>query len=495
MRRSVFWKVAGILVGVQVATGLLAVGLSAWFANDRSLDLAANSLRLRLDDLAQEVEQRADSLLTDGLTTLAVPLRLDLARRFPDPVLLLDEQGNRVSTIWPDTEEFPDVAMESEVAAMLPDELADLLTQGDIIVQLDAQQPEGTWGLTPVYDLDGFLVGGLLVQPLTQSMARELAGTREAYRQTLYVVAALAGLIALLIGAFFTGQLVRPLRRMTKQVERIGAGEYATRIAVRGEDEFGRLAAAINQMAQAVEHSVETLRATDQLRRELIANVGHDLRTPLATLLGYLEEAKRHLEGERKVAADEALTRARRQGLYLSQLVSDLFELSLLDSGPAPLRREPIPLSELLNDAAHAHRVAFEQAGITFQKEVPSTLPMIHGDGVRLLRVLDNLLANALRHTYAGGCVTLRAATTTQAVEIKVEDTGSGMGAEMLAHIFDRYYRGEEARTRQGGGTGLGLAISRAIARAHSGELTAESTPGKGSTFILHLPLGRDEDA
>lgn len=493
--RSVFWKVAGILVGVQVATGLLAVGLSAWFANDRSLDLAANSLRLRLDDLAQEVEQRADSLLTEGLTTLPVPLRLDLAHRFPDPIVLLDEEGHLVSRILPDTEEFPAASEGSEVPPTLPDGLPERLAEGDIVVQLDAQQPEGTWGLAPVYDLDGFLVGGLLVQPLTHSVARELAGTREAYRQTLWVVAALAGLIALLLGAFFTGQLVRPLRRMTRQVEQIGAGEYATRIAARGEDEFGRLASSINQMAQAVEHSVETLRATDQLRRELIANVGHDLRTPLATLLGYLEEAERHLQAQRQAAADEALTRARRQGLYLSQLVSDLFELSLLDSGPAPLRREPIPLAELLADAALAHRAEFEKAGIQFQADLPETLPMIHGDGVRLLRLLDNLLANARRHTPSGGCVMLLATVNTQAIEIKVRDTGVGMEADVLAHVFERYYRGEEARTRQSGGTGLGLAISRAIARAHGGDLTAESTPGAGSTFLLSLPLGKNEGA
>jgi signal transduction histidine kinase len=109
--------------------------------------------------------------------------------------------------------------------------------------------------------------------------------------------------------------------------------------------------------------------------------------------------------------------------------------------------------------------------------------------------VLDNLLANARQHTPAGRCVTLHATANPQGVEIKVQDTGTGMEADVLAHVFERYYRGEEARTRQGNGTGLGLAISRAIARAHGGDLTAESTPGKGSTFILRLPLGTDEGA
>ncbi len=490
MRKSVFWKVAGILVGVQVATGLLAVALSAWFAYDRSLDLAANSLRLRLDDLAQEVEQRADSTLLRGLASLPIPLRLDLARRFPDPVTLLGLDGAPLLTVPPDVEEFAGQdAGSPEAPPPLPRDLAGLLANGDIVVEMGQGRPAGSWGLAPVYDPDGLLVGGLLVQPLTHSVARELAGTRSAYRRALLAAAALAGLIALLLGAFFTGRLIKPLRRMTRQVERIGAGDYAARLEARGEDEFARLAAAINRMAGAVEQSVETLRATDRLRRELIANVGHDLRTPLAALLGYLEEAQRYLDaGDRRAAAD-ALDTARRQSAYLSRLVADLFELSLLDSGPAPLRREPIPLAELLTDAARAHRAAFEKAGIDFRVDLPPALPLLDADGVRLLRVLDNLLANARRHTPEGGTVRLCAAASDEAVRIQVQDSGEGMPPDVLEHVFERYYRGEEARTRSGANTGLGLAIARAIARAHHGDLTAESTPGHGSTFTLRLPL------
>ncbi len=327
MRKSVFWKVAGILVGVQVATGLLAVALSAWFAYDRSLDLAANSLRLRLDDLAQEVEQRADSTLLRGLASLPIPLRLDLARRFPDPVTLLGLDGAPLLTVPPDVEEFAGQdAGSPEAPPPLPRDLAGLLANGDIVVEMGQGRPAGSWGLAPVYDPDGLLVGGLLVQPLTYSVARELAGTRSAYRRALLAAAALAGLIALLLGAFFTGRLIKPLRRMTRQVERIGAGDYAARLEARGEDEFARLAAAINRMAGAVEQSVETLRATDRLRRELIANVGHDLRTPLAALLGYLEEVQRYLAAADRRAAADALDTARRQSAYLSRLVADLFE-------------------------------------------------------------------------------------------------------------------------------------------------------------------------
>ena len=489
MRRSVFWKVAGILVGVQVATGLLAVALSAWFAYDRSRDLAANSLRLRLDDLAEEVEQQADTTLFGGLSGLPVRLRYDLARRFPDPVLLVDDAGTLVERIVPDAADFEGAAGVPSVALPLPPDLDALLGAGDVVVQLDADAPAGTWGLAPVYDPDGFLVGGLLVQPLRHSLDRELAGTRSAFLRALAVAAALAGLIALALGAFFTGRLIRPLRRMTRQVERIGAGEYEARLPAASDDEIGRLAGAINRMAGQVEQSVEALRATDRLRRELVANVGHDLRTPLAAALGYLEEAARYLDAGDHAAAAGALATARRQSAYLSRLIDDLFELSLLDGARPPLRREPVPLAELLTEAAGAHRAAFEKAGIAFVMALPPALPTVDADGVRLLRVLDNLLANARRHTPAGGAVTLRAEAGAEAVCVAVHDTGPGIAAEELDHIFERYYRGEAARTRQGGRTGLGLAISRAIARAHGGDLAAASTPGSGSTFTLRLPL------
>ncbi|NBC17518.1 MAG: HAMP domain-containing protein [Bacteroidetes bacterium] len=486
-RRSVFWPVAGILVGVQVVTGLLAVGLAAWFAHDRSLDLAANSLRLRLDGLAEEVEQRAP-LAEGGLADLPLPLRLDLAARFPDPVHLLDADGHPIQTIPPDPDAF-DAPVPQDTARVRPDSLGARLLDGDVLIQLDDDAPAGTWGLAPVYDRNGFLAGGLLVQPLAASIDRELAGTRAAYQRALFAVAGLAVVIALLLGAFFTGRLVRPLRRMTRQVERIEAGEYDARIEARSTNELGRLARSINQMAAAVEDSIERLRQTDALRRELIANVGHDLRTPLAAQLGYLEEAQRHLDAGEAEAARQALATAERQGQYLNDLVGDLFELSLLDSAEAPLRREPIPLGELLADAARAHRSAFQEADVAFVVDLPPDLPIIDGDGVRLLRALDNLLTNARRHTPAGGTVEVRARVQDNHVRVEVEDTGSGMDAETQAHVFDRYYRGQDARTRRTSGTGLGLPIARAIARAHGGDLTATSTPGEGSTFTLRLPV------
>jgi signal transduction histidine kinase len=352
---------------------------------------------------------------------------------------------------------------------------------------LEASEASATWGVAPLYAPSGFVAGGVLVQPLTRSIERELAGTRAAYGRAFGWVALLAGVTALVLGALVTWRLVRPLQRITAQVERIEAGDYEARVPATSDDEFGRLGAAVNRMAAAVQESVESLRATDELRRELVANIGHDLRTPLAGLIGYLEEAERHLEQERRDEALAALATAEQQGDYLRRLVRDLFELSLLERPRTELRTEPVPVAELVRDAVASHRPGFREKGVALEIDLAPSLPVIPGDGVRLMRAIGNLITNALRHTPPEGSVTVRAEQSESHVEIAVCDTGEGMPPDQLEQVLNR--QGQSPVHRSEAGTGLGLAISRAVARAHGGTLVAESTPGEGSTFALRLPL------
>lgn len=165
----------------------------------------------------------------------------------------------------------------------------------------------------------------------------------------------------------------------------------------------------------------------------------------------------------------------------------------MLERPPAevPLRRGPVPLGELVADAAGAHRLACQAAGVALEVHLPPGLPTLDADGSRLLRLLGNLLDNACRHTPPGGTIRVEAARAGERhVTVTVSDTGPGIPEEALEDIFERYYRGVDARTRGAGGTGLGLAIARAIARAHGGTLHAASAPGQGSTFTLTLPIG-----
>ena len=495
LSRSAFWKVAGILIGVQVATGLLAVALSAWFAYDRSLNLVQQTIRVKLDDLAGEVERRAFPLGETGekvnsLYDLPEALVIDLSNRFPDPITLIDPDGNVIRSIQPDPSEFKTSLEPGPLVQEMPERIRERLERGQIVIRVDSRNTKSgvPWAMAPIFNGAGKPIGGLVIQPLTNTIGQEFDSTQKAFITAVLIVIALSLFTALLLGAYFTWRIVKPLRDIMQQVESIGAGDYTARVATDSEDEMGRLAAAINYMAGEVEHSVEALRETDKLRRQMIANFGHDLRTPLAAMLGYLEETNRYLDAGQRESALETLDTAERQGQYLQKLIGDLFELSLLDSAHAPLRKEPIPLAELLSDAANTHRPAMKKDNIDFEVDLPQSLPMIQGDGVRLLRVLDNLLSNARNHTPAGGAIFLKANITDDGIRIAVIDTGSGIEPEDLKHIFDRYYSGSGPRTRRRRGTGLGLPISWAIARAHGGTLEAESEVGQGSTFILTLP-------
>jgi signal transduction histidine kinase len=377
----------------------------------------------------------------------------------------------------------------------VPPASLDALDAGRIAVAMDG--PEESWALAPILAPDGLPAAALLIRPLTRTLDEESRGTRTAFLRATAVTAALAAALALILGAFATALLVRPLRRVTDRVERLGAGDYADRLPEAGDDEIGRLVRAINEMAGRVEASIETLQQTDRLRRDLVANVGHDLRTPLAALRGYLEEAERFVEEGRSGEVPEALASARRQAESAGALVADLFELSLLDSpqSTVPLRLGPVPLGELLHDVATSHAGAFRRDGIGFTAEIPTGLPVLDADGSRLVRLLSNVLDNARHHTPAGGTVRLDATRSGDHLEVSVTDTGQGIDPAALNDIFERYYRGASARTRGASGTGLGLAIALAIARAHGGDLTVSSRLGHGSTFALTLPLSADSSS
>ena len=466
---TVFWKVAGVLVGAQVATALLAVALSGVFASDRSQELLAGTLSLRLDAVAEEIEGRAE-IGPFGDVELGDRLRADLGSRFPDPLAFLDVDGAPVDSF-------------GGAVGGVPAEAARALVEGRVAVDLDG----AGWGLAPVLAPDGLPAGGVLVRPLTETIRQERRGTRRAFWLSTAVTVAVAVALALLLGALFTARLVRPIREVTRGVERLGEGNYSGRLPAAGRDELGRLARAVNEMAARVESSVESLRATDRLRRELVANVGHDLRTPLAALTATLDEAERHHADGRDADLARDLDAARRQVAGAAALVSDLFELSVLDHPDRALRLGPVPVGELARDVAGRHAAAFERAGLSFELDLPAGLPTVQADGGRLVRALSNLLDNARSHTEPGGTVRLAARAGDGRVELAVQDSGVGIPADALDSVFERYYRGPGARTR-GAGTGLGLAIARAVAQAHGGTLSVESEPGRGSRFVLALP-------
>jgi len=248
-------------------------------------------------------------------------------------------------------------------------------------------------------------------------------------------------------------------------------------VPVRSQDELGELATAFNQMSS-------DLARANALRRQMTADIAHDLRTPLTVITGYLESLRDGVLKPSPGRFDAMYSEAQ----HLQRLVEDLRTLSLADAGELPLNRRPTSPRALLEElaAAYEHRAA--QAGVTLQVRANHYIPLIQVDPDRIKQVLSNLISNALRYTPTGGQISLTATRHDDQVLLSVQDSGMGITPEALPHIFERFYRGDPARPGQEGESGLGLAIARSIVKMHGGRIWAESDPGAGSTFIIALP-------
>lgn len=308
-----------------------------------------------------------------------------------------------------------------------------------------------------------------------------LMGTGDAGSVAAWIAALVAsimlpvGIIVLLRYGF--ARLVVPLSDLVQAADSVAEGDLSVRVEEGGRGGVGRLARAFNRMTSELEQA-------DKRRRNLTADVAHELRTPLHIIQGNLEGV---LDGvyeptEEHMRATLAETRS------LGRLIEDLRVLSLAEAGELPLTRERIDVAELLADVQTSFSGQAEAAGVALIIAPLSAPLAVTGDAGRLDQVLSNLVANALRHTPAGGQVMLSAIESQDRVEISVNDTGPGISEEDLPYVFDRFWRGDRARDRSAGHSGLGLAIARQLARAHGGELTVVSRPGAGATFTLTLP-------
>jgi len=299
-----------------------------------------------------------------------------------------------------------------------------------------------------------------------------------AMNTALAVAAAAAFATAVIVSLFVTRRIVAPVVAMRRASTRIADGRYAERVPVTSKDELGELAVQFNRMA-------ETLERIEQMRRDLIADVAHELRTPLASITGYIEAML-----DSVIAPEpEALLRLHREAKRLQRLVADLQELSRVEAGQVPLHPHRVEVREVVEAAAARLRPQFDEKGIDLRIDAATGLPPILADPDRIAQVLTNLLGNALQYTPRGGRVEVRLRPLNGAVGIAVSDTGLGIPPEHLPHVFDRFYRVDRSRARASGGSGIGLTIVRHLVEAHGGSVRAESAgPGKGSTFTVTLP-------
>jgi len=322
-------------------------------------------------------------------------------------------------------------------------------------------------------------LGHVMSQPAEVAM-RDLAAEafREAFAIALAWGAAAAVATAVAVSVFLSSRIARPILGMASASRRIAAGHYAERVPVGGSDELGRLAASFNEMASSLE-------AVERRRRELVGDVAHELRTPIANLQGYLEGL---MDGVVEPSG-ETWGFLLGETARLRRLVEDLQELSRVEARQVAISPRPISPSSLVQVAVARLRPQFAEKGLSLESALSPRIPPVLADEDRAVQVLTNLLSNALRYTPSGGRVEVAVERQEDDVVFRVRDTGVGVAPEHLPHLFERFYRVDKARSRDAGGSGIGLTIARSLVEAMGGRIWADSPGlGKGTTLSFTLP-------
>ena len=296
-----------------------------------------------------------------------------------------------------------------------------------------------------------------------------------------------AGAMAMVLGYFLSSTVTDRIHAVKGAAQDLAKGDLQVRVHVSGKDEVAGLAESFNQMASQLQAADQKQRELEHMRTDLIAWVSHDLQTPLASIRAILEALADGVV-EKPEAVQRYLLTAQRDVRSLSGLIDDLFEMAQLDAGGLPLDLADSSLADLISDTLESFSEVAARQGIAISGHADPDVDPVRMDTMRIGRVLNNLLSNALRYTPAGGSVVVTAQRSTDGVEVSVSDTGEGIRPEDLPRVFERFYRGEKSRSRSTGGSGLGLAISRGLVRAHGGDIRVESLPGRGSRFTFTLP-------
>jgi two-component system sensor histidine kinase BaeS len=360
------------------------------------------------------------------------------------PVLLVDPEGN---VVYPTEGTLPDRRLSEEE-----------LQRGQAIVLPNGE----TWILVPYR-----------TNPQLAQLEQRFLWTT---RRSLWLAGLAAVAVAILLSIFLLRQMTRPLRRLDAATRRIAKGEFSERVGIQTSDEIGRLARSFNEMAESLERAERT-------KKQMIADVSHELRTPLAAVRSALEALRDGLIE----STPETLASLHDKILLTTRLVGDLHQLTLADDGRLSIQVAPCRIEEIVDTIVETIGVQLEDSSVRLDRRIPADLPAIVVDRQRIEQVFLNLLANAIRHTPEGGSISISAVERPEGIELGICDSGPGLTEIDLAHVFDRFYRADDARTGDGG-AGLGLSIAKALIDAHGGRIWAENGSSGGACFHIVLP-------
>ena len=330
--------------------------------------------------------------------------------------------------------------------------------------------------------LDGVKIGQLIIN---KEKSLDIINIEQQFIKSVYTSnifsAAIAVIAAAILGIVISGKMTKPLEKLIIGIKHLAKGDTSYRVKVNTQDEFSQLAESFNEMAQE-------LKKNEEVRKGLVADVAHELRTPLSILRGKLESIQ---EGALELK-QEVIIQLSDEVYHLSRLVNELQQLSLAEAGKLVLERKKVSLNELIQKVLDNFTWLAEEKNIAMQLNAREEI-IINIDAQRITQAIVNLLGNALRHTAEEGKVEIdldnEKDNLAQNAVIRVKDSGVGIEKEHLPYIFDRFYRIDASRSRDQGGTGLGLAITKGFIEAHGGKISVESEKGKGTTFVISLPI------
>ncbi|WP_337382852.1 sensor histidine kinase [Acidaminococcus timonensis] len=299
----------------------------------------------------------------------------------------------------------------------------------------------------------------------------------ESYHRSLWWIGFLFAGIGLVVSYFLSGNITRPLRQLSRAAEKIRQGELKQEVPVETRDEVGQLAAVFNQMSAE-------LVVNENNRQELLANIAHELKTPLAILQGHLESM---LDGVEQPEPDKLFS-MQEEVMRLTRLVGDLRDLSLAQVHQLELHLQPVDLGEKTERAAEMLEPLLEEKNLHFVKELAPDLPLRQLDPDRLNQILYNLITNAIRYTTPGTAILLKTEAAGENVRLLIADEGPGIAPEDLPHVFEQFYRGDKSRNRVLGGSGIGLSLAKSFVEAQGGSIRAENRKNGGAAFIVEFP-------
>ena len=358
-------------------------------------------------------------------------------------------------------------------------------TNGTIQMVADNSTFSSLYVCVPL-NYNGQLIGAMLLT--TPAIAQYFS---QQANLAIFIAGLIVAVLVIIFSFLFARRLTQPLEALTLAAEQMKQGKYTQRVETpKTQDELGRLASTFNDMANTIEADVNELHHQEQARRDLIANIAHDLATPLTAIQGFSEALADEVITDAE-ARQETAQRIGREVQRLRRMVKDLQQMSSLESGHAQLDLAPLDMNTLVAETLNVIQPECEQMGISLHNEIASEMPPVLADSDRITQVLLNLLDNARRHTATGGSISIKAYRDENALYTQVHDTGTGIASTDMPHIFERFYRADRSRAKTTGGSGLGLSIVKAIITAHGGNIWAESDPGQGTIITFTLPLAR----